>query len=128
VLHVRRQFIRRIPLSEEMTRELVALRPGSRYPSDVDRCSRQGTASRSEHRNATRRGFELAAAKAGIDGVTFDSMRHAFASWVIDRGITSTVLAALMGSRARSLSGGTSICSKSTAFNLASACPVVRGG
>ena len=30
------------------------------------------------HRNATRRGFE-AAEKAGIDGVTFHSMRHAFA-------------------------------------------------
>ena len=40
---------------------------------------------------------ELAAAKAGIDGVTFYSMRHAFVSGVIDRGITSTVLAALMG-------------------------------
>ena len=50
-----------------------------------------------KHRNATRRGFELAAEKAGIDGVTFHSMRHAFASRMIDRGISSTVLAALMG-------------------------------
>jgi hypothetical protein len=29
------------------------------------------------HRNATRRGFELAAVSAGIEGVTFHSMRHA---------------------------------------------------
>jgi integrase len=49
------------------------------------------------HRNATGRGFELAAARAGIEGVTFHSMRHAFASRLIDRGISSTVLAALMG-------------------------------
>jgi integrase len=47
--------------------------------------------------NATGRGFELAAKKAGIEGVTFHSMRHAFASRMIDRGISSTVLAALMG-------------------------------
>lgn len=49
------------------------------------------------HRNATRRGFETAAAKAGIKNVSFHSMRHAFASRMIHRGITSTVLAALMG-------------------------------
>jgi integrase len=49
------------------------------------------------HRNATRRGFEAAAEEAGIEGVSFHSMRHAFASRMIDRGISSTVLAALMG-------------------------------
>jgi len=36
-------------------------------------------------------------AAAGIEGVSFHSMRHAFASRMIDRGISSTVLAALMG-------------------------------
>ena len=49
------------------------------------------------HRNATERGSELAANRAGIEGVTFHSMRHAFASRMIARGISSTVLAALMG-------------------------------
>ena len=49
------------------------------------------------HRNATGRGFEPAVARAGIDGVSFHSMRHAFASRMIARGISSTVLAALMG-------------------------------
>ncbi len=49
------------------------------------------------HRNTTRRGFEAAAREGGIEGVTFHSMRHAFASRMIDRGISSTVLAALMG-------------------------------
>ena len=42
-------------------------------------------------------GFDAAAARAGIAGVTFHSMRHAFASRMISRGINSTVLAALMG-------------------------------
>ena len=50
-----------------------------------------------KHRNATRRGFEAAAKEAGIEAVSFHSMRHAFASRMIDRGISSTVLAALMG-------------------------------
>ena len=49
------------------------------------------------HRNVTRRGFEPAAKKAEIEGVSFHDMRHAFASRMIDRGISSTVLAKLMG-------------------------------
>lgn len=36
-------------------------------------------------------------ARVSIDGVTFHSMRHAFASRMIDRGISSTVLAKLLG-------------------------------
>ena len=49
------------------------------------------------HRNATRRGFQAAGVEAGIGGVSFHSMRHAFASRMIARGISSTVLAKLMG-------------------------------
>jgi integrase len=49
------------------------------------------------HRNITRRGFEPAAAKAEIDGVTFHDMRHAFASRMIARGIEPVTLAKLMG-------------------------------
>ena len=49
------------------------------------------------HRGATGRGFAVAAKKAGLTGVSFHSMRHAFASRMIDRGISSTVLAKLMG-------------------------------
>src|SRR6266513_3093785 len=43
------------------------------------------------HRNVTRRGFEPAAKHGAISGVIFHSMRHAFASRMIDRGIFSTV-------------------------------------
>lgn len=49
------------------------------------------------HRNASRRGFEKAAEHAQIEGVSFHSMRHAFASRMIARGISSTVLAKIMG-------------------------------
>lgn len=77
MLHVRRQFtrlgeyappktkaaIRRIPLSEEMTRELAALRLRSRYSNDDDPVFAARNGKPLQHRNATRRGFELAAAK-----------------------------------------------------------------
>lgn len=111
VLHVRRQWtrmreysppkteaaIRRIPLSDDMTRYLAALKLRSRYSADDDPVFAARNGKPLGHRNATRRGFEVAAAEASIDGVTFHSMRHAFASRMIDRGISSTVLAALMG-------------------------------
>jgi integrase len=111
VLHVRRQYtrlreyappktkaaVRRIPLSAEMTRELAELKLRSRFSADGDPVFAARNGKPLMHRNATGRGFELAAARAGIEGVTFHSMRHAFASRMIDRGISSTVLAALMG-------------------------------
>jgi integrase len=49
------------------------------------------------HRGATGRGFAIAAKEAKLEGVSFQSMRYAFASGLIDRGISSTVLAKLMG-------------------------------
>jgi integrase len=89
--------VRRIPLSPEMTRQLAELKLRSRYSADGDPVFVARNGKPLMHRNATGRGFELAAARAGIDGVTFHSMRHAFASRMIDRGISLTVLAALMG-------------------------------
>jgi integrase len=111
VLHVRRQYtrlgdyappktkaaVRRIPLSEEMTKHLAELKLRSRYSSDDDPVFAARNGKPLKHRNATRRGFENAAEQAVIGGVSFHSMRHAFASRMIDRGISSTVLAALMG-------------------------------
>ncbi len=49
------------------------------------------------HRGATGRGFDDPAKEARLEDVSFHSMRHAFASRMIDRGISSTVLARLMG-------------------------------
>ena len=111
VLHVRRQYtrlreyappktkaaLRRIPLSDEMSKELAALKLRSRYSADIDPVFAARNGKPLMHRNATGRGFQPAAGKAGIEGVSFHSMRHAFASRMISRGINSTVLAALMG-------------------------------
>ena len=111
VLYVRRQWtrmheyappktkaaIRRIPLSDEMTKYLAAFKLRSRHSKDEDPVFAALNSKPLGHRNVTRRGFEAAASEAGIEGVTFHSMRHAFASRMIDRGISSTVLAALMG-------------------------------
>ena len=111
VLHVRRQYtrlgeyappktkaaLRRIPLSDEMVRHLAALKLRSHHSNDADPVFAARNGKPLGRRNASRRGFEAAAAHAGIEGVSFHSMRHAFASRMIDRGISSTVLAALMG-------------------------------
>jgi integrase len=111
VLYVRRQWtrmheyappktkaaIRRIPLSDDMAKHLAALKLRSRHSNDDDPVFAAHNGKPLGHRNVTRRGFEAAAEEAGIEGVTFHSARHAFASRMIDRGISSTVLAALMG-------------------------------
>ena len=80
-----------------MTRQLAELKLRSRYSNDDDPVFAARNGKPLARRNATRRGFENAAEKAGLDGVTFHSMRHALASRMIARGISSTVLAALMG-------------------------------
>ena len=59
-----------------MTRELATLKLRSRYSSEDDPVFAARNGKPLKHRNATRRGFEAAAAKAGIEGVTFHSMRH----------------------------------------------------
>ena len=111
VLHVRRQYtrlgeygppktkaaLRRIPLPPDLVRFLRERRIGSSYSRDEHPVFAARNGKPLSHRNATRRGFEKAAEHAGIDGVSFHSMRHAFASRMIHRGISSTVLAKLMG-------------------------------
>jgi len=89
--------VRRIPLPKEFVQFFAELKLRSEYSGDEDPvfASRYGTAL--GHRNVTRRGFELAAARAGIDGVTFHDMRHAFASRMIARGIEPVTPAKLMG-------------------------------
>jgi integrase len=111
-LHVRRQWtragqldtpkteaaLRRIPLSDDLVtflrehhkRALIEGKAGS-----FVFISRSGGPL--SHRNVQRRAFEPAAALAEIEGVSFHSLRHAFASRMISRGISATVLARLMG-------------------------------
>jgi integrase len=110
-LHVRRQWtrlgeyappktraaVRRIPLSADVAASLARHKLSSRYSKDSDPVFASRLGRPLGHRNATSRGFEPAARAAEIEGVTFHSMRHAFASRMISRGISSIVLAALMG-------------------------------
>ncbi len=116
-LHVRRQWtrlgeyappktqaaIRRVPLSLDMARYLTEHKLVSDHSKDEDPVFASKSGRPLGHRNATGRGFEPAAKEAGIEGVSFHSMRHAFASRMIDRGISSTVLAALMGHESSSI-------------------------
>jgi integrase len=110
-LHVRRQWtrlgeyappktraaVRRLPLSTEMVTYLTKHKLASKYSKDADPVFASKSGRPLLHRNATGRGFDGAAKKAKLTGVSFHSMRHAFASRMIDRGISSTVLAKLMG-------------------------------
>jgi integrase len=84
-------------LSDQVVKFLTELRLRSDYSKDGDPvfASRKGTPL--GHRNVTARGFEPAAKLAGIERVTFHDVRHAFASRMIARGISSTVLAKVMG-------------------------------
>ena len=88
---------RRVPLSFEMVRFLTRHKLASSFSNDDRPVFASQTGGPLGHRNATRRGFEAAAELAGVEGVSFHSMRHAFASRMIDRGISSTVLAKVMG-------------------------------
>jgi integrase len=89
--------LRRIPLPPDMVRFLRGHQLRAKYSQAEHPVFAARGGKPLSHRNATRRGFEATAKRAGIDGVTFHSMRHAFASRMIHRGISSTVLAKLMG-------------------------------
>jgi integrase len=110
-LHVRRQWtrlseyappktraaVRRVPLSPDIVKHLTEHKLASRYSKDDEPVFASKSGRPLGHRGATGRGFTRAVIEAGVDGVSFHSMRHAFASRMIDRGISSTVLAKLMG-------------------------------
>jgi integrase len=94
---------RHVPLAPEMVKHLSALKLRSRFSGDDDFVfsSKTGLTPVS-HVNARRRGFEPAVKLAGLDRpgepkLTFHDLRHAFASIMIERGLNSTVLAAIMG-------------------------------
>ena len=110
-LHVRRQWtrlseyappktraaVRRVPLSPDIVKHLTEHKLASRYSKDDEPVFASKSGRPLGHRGATGRGFDGAAEQAGLEDVSFHSMRHAFASRMIDRGISSTVLAKIMG-------------------------------
>jgi integrase len=111
VLYVRRQWtrsneygptktptgVRRIPLPGELVQYFRELKLRSDHSRDEHPVFASNEGTPLGHRNVTRRGFEPAAARAGIENVTFHDMRHAFASRMIARGIEPVTVAKLMG-------------------------------
>jgi integrase len=111
VLHVRRQWlvsgqygppktaagVRSIPLPDDLRRDLIDLRLASKHSQDDDPifASQEGTPL--NHRNVAHRGFERAAKKAGIEGVSFHDLRHAAASRLIANGLDPVTVAAVLG-------------------------------
>jgi integrase len=92
------RWARRIPLSDDLVaflRHHHKLAPAEGKAGSFVFSSRSGGPL--SHRNVQRRAFEPAAALAEIDGVSCHSLRHAFASRMISRGISATVLARLTG-------------------------------
>ncbi len=111
VLHVRRQWtrlneyaapktraaVREVPLAEDLVTYLREYRLRSRWSQDGDPVFAGRDGRPFGHRNVTGRGFEPAAKAAGLNGVSFHSCRHAFASRLIAGGVTPHVLARVMG-------------------------------
>jgi integrase len=88
---------RRIPLSPEIRDELIAHRLRSGYSGNEDPIFASRTGTPLTHRNVTRRGFEAAAKKAGVEGVSFHKLRHAAASRLIEAGLSPVVVARILG-------------------------------
>jgi len=88
---------RTLPLADDLVRYLIAYKLRSRFSQDSDPvfASKQGRPL--GHRNVTLRGFEPAAELAGIEGISFHSLRHAFASRMIARGMEPVRLAKRLG-------------------------------
>ena len=118
VLEVRRQWtrdgtysepktpaaIRSVPLAAEMVKKLAEHKLATNYSADDEPVFASSSGRPLNHRNVAQRGFEAAAKEAGLiaEGqphVTFHDLRHAFASIMIERGLSSTVLARVMGHR-----------------------------
>ena len=49
------------------------------------------------HRNVERRGFDMAASDAGLEGVTFHDLRRAYGSRLASKGLTARQIADAMG-------------------------------
>lgn len=88
---------RRVALSRDVVAYLRDLRIRSTHSQGGHPIFASRSGKPLSHRNATRRGFEPAAKRAGINGVTFHDMRHAFASRMISRGVDPVALAKLLG-------------------------------
>jgi integrase len=86
---------RPVPISNELVRLLLELKMRSADKSGPVFASRTG--SRLSHRNVERRGFDAAAADAGLEGVTLHDLRHAYGSRLASKGLSARQIADAMG-------------------------------
>jgi integrase len=86
---------RSVPISDELVRMLLELKMRSADKTGPVFASRTG--SRLSHRNVERRGFDAAAANAGIADVTLHDLRHAYGSRLASRGLSARQIADAMG-------------------------------
>lgn len=117
ILHVRRQWLTSgqhgplktgakdkreselggIPLPKDLCAKLIALRLESEHSQDHHPIFASHKGTPLSHRNVAERGFDRAAEKAGIEGMTFHHLRHYGISRAIAAGLPITTVAALAG-------------------------------
>lgn len=95
--------VRRIRLGADMTAFLRRHKIASDFSKEDDLVFPSHTGTPLNQSNLISRGFKPALKKAGLDGlnpkITFHDLRHFFASVMITQGISSVVLADVMGHR-----------------------------
>jgi integrase len=108
MIHVRRQWTRLhelrppkagsrrdVPIPDELVRLLLELKMKAVDKTGPVFASRTG--GRLSHRNVQRRGFDPAAADAGLTDVTFHDLRHAYGSRLASKGLTARQIADALG-------------------------------
>ena len=86
---------RAVPISDDLVRLLLEHKMAAVDKTGPVFASRAG--GRLSHRNVERRGFDPAATDAGLEGVTFDDLRHAYGSRLASKGLTARAIADAMG-------------------------------
>ena len=84
-----------MPIADDLVKTLLELKMAAADKGGPVFVSRTG--GRLAHRNVERRGFDATADDAGIEGVTFHDLRHAYGSRLASRGLTSRQIADAMG-------------------------------
>jgi integrase len=95
--------VRTVPLAPDMVTLLTKHKLASSYSNDTDFVFASSVGTPLNARNVVTRGFEPALKAAGLAGlkpkIVFHDLRHAFASFMIERGTSSVDLAEVMGHR-----------------------------
>ena len=84
-----------MPISDDLVRMLLELKMAA--PDKAGPVFASLTGGRLAHRNVERRGFDAAAADAGLEGVTLHDLRHAYGSRLASKGLSARQIADAMG-------------------------------